>query len=160
MKVLGDGWTAVTKDGSLSAHFEHTVVVVNDGARILTLSAAGTRHERRTKNEDEQDDNGGATRRSASLGHELDSWGLACRSELLVLSSARSAWTNDGAKATVVTELLPSQLAKVSLDGRHQVIAHLGDPVHRNYIRVLVGDRVKVALMPADRTRGRIVEKV
>ena len=60
----------------------------------------------------------------------------------------------------VITELLPSQLARVDLDGRHQVIAHLGDPVHRNYIRVLVGDRVKVALMPADRTRGRIVEKL
>jgi translation initiation factor IF-1 len=60
----------------------------------------------------------------------------------------------------VVTELLPSQLAKVELDGRHHVIAHLGDTVHRNYIRVLVGDRVRVALMPADRTRGRIVEKL
>jgi len=59
----------------------------------------------------------------------------------------------------VVTELLPSQLARVELDGRHQVIAHLGEPVHRNYVRVLVGDRVKVALMPADRTRGRIVGK-
>jgi translation initiation factor IF-1 len=60
----------------------------------------------------------------------------------------------------VVTELLPSQLAKVVLDGRHHVIAHLGDPVRRNYVRVLVGDRVRVALMPADRTRGRIVEKI
>jgi translation initiation factor IF-1 len=60
----------------------------------------------------------------------------------------------------VVIELLPSQLVKVDLDGRHQVIAHLGDPVHRNYLRVLVGDRVKVALMPADHTRGRIVEKL
>jgi translation initiation factor IF-1 len=60
----------------------------------------------------------------------------------------------------VIAELLPSQLAKVDLDGRHYVIAHLGDPVHRNYVRVLVGDRVKVALMPADRTRGRIVEKL
>jgi translation initiation factor IF-1 len=60
----------------------------------------------------------------------------------------------------VVTELLPSQLAKVVLDGRHQVIAHLGDPMHRNYVRVLVGDRVKVSLMPADRTRGRIVERL
>jgi translation initiation factor IF-1 len=63
------------------------------------------------------------------------------------------------AEGTVV-ELLPSQLAKVDLDGRHHVIAHLGDTVHRNYIRVLVGDRVRVALMPADRTRGRIVEKL
>ena len=60
----------------------------------------------------------------------------------------------------VVIELLPSQLAKVDLDGRHQVIAHMGDPVHRNYLRVLVGDRVKVALMPADHTRGRILEKL
>jgi translation initiation factor IF-1 len=59
-----------------------------------------------------------------------------------------------------VTELLPSQMARVSLDGKHHVTAHLGDTVHRNYIRVLVGDRVKVALMPADRTRGRIVEKL
>ncbi len=37
VKVLGDGWTAVTKDGSLSAHFEHTVVVTDTGVRILTL---------------------------------------------------------------------------------------------------------------------------
>ena len=60
----------------------------------------------------------------------------------------------------VVTELLPSQLARVSLDGTHQVVVHLGSPVQRNYIRVLVGDRVKVALMPADKTRGRIVGKM
>ena len=36
VKVLSDGWTAVTKDGSLSAHFEHTVAVTADGCRILT----------------------------------------------------------------------------------------------------------------------------
>jgi methionyl aminopeptidase len=36
VKVLGDGWTAVTKDGSLSAHYEHTVVVTPAGCRILT----------------------------------------------------------------------------------------------------------------------------
>ena len=37
VKVLADGWTAVTKDHSLSAHFEHTVVVSENGCRILTL---------------------------------------------------------------------------------------------------------------------------
>jgi methionyl aminopeptidase len=37
VKVLKDGWTAVTKDGSLSAHFEHTVAVTEDGCRVLTL---------------------------------------------------------------------------------------------------------------------------
>jgi methionyl aminopeptidase len=40
VKVLGDKWTAVTRDGSLSAHFEHTVVVTRDGCEILTLVEA------------------------------------------------------------------------------------------------------------------------
>ena len=40
VKVLSDGWTAVTRDGSLSAHFEHTVVVTREGCEILTLLAA------------------------------------------------------------------------------------------------------------------------
>ena len=40
VKVLSDGWTAVTKDGSLSAHFEHTVAVTADGCRVLTASDA------------------------------------------------------------------------------------------------------------------------
>jgi len=37
VKVLEDGWTAITLDGSLSAHFEHTVAITKDGPRILTL---------------------------------------------------------------------------------------------------------------------------
>jgi methionyl aminopeptidase len=36
VKVLADGWTAVTRDGSLSAHFEHTVAVTADGPWVLT----------------------------------------------------------------------------------------------------------------------------
>jgi len=36
VEVLGDRWTAVTKDGSMSAHFEHTVAVTATGARVLT----------------------------------------------------------------------------------------------------------------------------
>jgi methionyl aminopeptidase len=35
-KTLGDGWTVVTRDGSVSAHFEHTVAVTEDGPEILT----------------------------------------------------------------------------------------------------------------------------
>jgi len=34
--VLDDGWTAVTMDGTLSAHFEHTILVTEDMPRILT----------------------------------------------------------------------------------------------------------------------------
>lgn len=36
VRVLDDGWTAVTADGSLSAHFEHTVAVMKDGPKVLT----------------------------------------------------------------------------------------------------------------------------
>ncbi len=35
-KILSDGWTVVTKDGSLSAHFEHTIAVVEDGVKVLS----------------------------------------------------------------------------------------------------------------------------
>ncbi len=38
IRTLDDGWTIVTADGSLSAHFEHTVAVTTEGPRILTLS--------------------------------------------------------------------------------------------------------------------------
>ena len=36
--VLSDGWTVLTKDGSLSAHFEHTVAITADGPKILTVA--------------------------------------------------------------------------------------------------------------------------
>jgi methionyl aminopeptidase len=36
VKILDDGWTAVTKDGSLAAHFEHTVAVTESGPEVLT----------------------------------------------------------------------------------------------------------------------------
>ena len=36
VRVLGDKWTAVTEDGSFSAHFEHTVAATSNGPWILT----------------------------------------------------------------------------------------------------------------------------
>jgi methionyl aminopeptidase len=39
-KVLGDDWTVVTADGRLSAHFEHTVAITEDGHQVLTLASA------------------------------------------------------------------------------------------------------------------------
>ena len=41
VKVLSDGWTAVTRDRSLSAQFEHTVGVTADGVEVFTYSPAG-----------------------------------------------------------------------------------------------------------------------
>jgi len=43
-KVLADNWTAVTRDRSLSAQYEHSVGVTEDGVEIFTLSPAGTFH--------------------------------------------------------------------------------------------------------------------
>jgi methionyl aminopeptidase len=38
-KTLDDGWTVISADGSLSAHFEHTIAVTEDGPYILTAAA-------------------------------------------------------------------------------------------------------------------------
>jgi methionyl aminopeptidase len=43
VKMLADGWTAVTRDGSLSAHFEHTVAVTKNGPLVLTRGATRAR---------------------------------------------------------------------------------------------------------------------
>jgi translation initiation factor IF-1 len=63
--------------------------------------------------------------------------------------------------AGVVIDVLPSAMYRVRLDesGR-QVLAHIADRTDRNFVRVLVGDRVHVELMPADLGRGRIVSKM
>jgi translation initiation factor IF-1 len=53
---------------------------------------------------------------------------------------------------------LPSGLYQVDVDGS-RVTAHLGTGPDRNFVRVLVGDRVVVELTPRDLTRGRIVRK-
>ena len=36
-RTLDDGWTVITRDGSRSAHFEHTIAVTDDGPEVLTL---------------------------------------------------------------------------------------------------------------------------
>jgi methionyl aminopeptidase len=40
VRVLDDGWTVVTRDQSLSAQWEHTILVTRSGFEVLTLSAA------------------------------------------------------------------------------------------------------------------------
>jgi translation initiation factor IF-1 len=58
-----------------------------------------------------------------------------------------------------VVEALPSALYRVEIEGRHRITAHIGDGPERNFVRVLVGDRVVVELTPRDLSRGRIVRK-
>ena len=59
----------------------------------------------------------------------------------------------------VVVSQLPSALYRVDVNGR-EVTAHLSGDPRRNFIRVLVGDRVRLQLSPVDRGRGRIVERL
>jgi translation initiation factor IF-1 len=60
----------------------------------------------------------------------------------------------------VVMAQLPSGLYQVELDGARRVTAHAGGLLERNFVRLIVGDRVMVELMPRDLTRGRILRKL
>ncbi len=56
-----------------------------------------------------------------------------------------------------IIEALPSTQFKVELDNGHEVLAYLSGKMRKYYIRILLGDRVRVELSPYDLTRGRIV---
>ena len=55
-----------------------------------------------------------------------------------------------------VIEALPNTMFKVKLDNGHEVLAYLSGKMRKHYIRVLLGDRVRVELSPYDLDRGRI----
>ena len=60
----------------------------------------------------------------------------------------------------VVEELLPRAMYRVGLDGGRTVVAHLTGSPQRNFVRIVVGDRVAVELTPHDLGRGRIVRRL
>jgi translation initiation factor IF-1 len=59
-----------------------------------------------------------------------------------------------------VVEQLPRALYRVRLEGHGEVTAHLSGDVRRNFIRILLGDRVRVRLASHDLKRGAIVERL
>ena len=60
----------------------------------------------------------------------------------------------------VVREALPYAQYRVEIEGPRQVIAHTPGGTGRNFVRVLIGDRVRLELSPKDLGRGRIVAVV
>ena len=60
------------------------------------------------------------------------------------------------AEGTVI-EALPGTQFKVELENGHKVLAYLAGKMRKYYIRILLGDRVRVEISPYDLTRGRIV---
>lgn len=55
-----------------------------------------------------------------------------------------------------VVEALPGTQFRVELDSGHKVVSYLSGRMRKYYIRILLGDRVKVELSPYDLSRGRI----
>jgi translation initiation factor IF-1 len=57
----------------------------------------------------------------------------------------------------LVIESLPNAMFRVRLDNGFVILAHISGKIRRNYIKILVGDRVIAELSPYDLTKGRIV---
>mgnify|MGYP003298372145 FL=1 len=56
-----------------------------------------------------------------------------------------------------VKEALPNTMFKVELKNGHIILAHLSGKMRKFYIRIVPGDKVKIALSPYDLSRGRII---
>jgi translation initiation factor IF-1 len=87
-------------------------------------------------------------------GRQEVAWSLQPRASREGFSRAMSAVIG------IVMETLPSAMYKVRLDEGSLVVAHIADRIDRNFVRLLVGDRVRLELSPVDSRRGRIVEKL
>lgn len=57
----------------------------------------------------------------------------------------------------IVKEALPNTMFRVELQNKHVILAHLSGKMRKHYIRIVPGDKVKVALSPYDLNRGRII---
>jgi translation initiation factor IF-1 len=57
----------------------------------------------------------------------------------------------------VVVDPLPNAMFNVELENGHMVLAHVSGKIRMNFIRILPGDKVTVALSPYDLKRGRII---
>ena len=55
-----------------------------------------------------------------------------------------------------VIEALANSMFRVELDNRHEVMCHISGKIRINNIRIMTGDRVRIAMSPYDLTKGRI----
>lgn len=60
----------------------------------------------------------------------------------------------------VITESLPNAMFRVDLENGFTVLAHISGKIRKNYIKILLGDRVLVELTPYDLTKGRIIYRL
>ncbi len=57
----------------------------------------------------------------------------------------------------VVLEKLPNAMFKVEIEGGYVILAHISGKLRMNYIKILPGDKVTLALSPYDLSKGRII---
>lgn len=129
--LVTDG-PVVTRDGSLAAHFEHTVAVTADGPFVLT-----------------------ARNSTVSAGADRALVARPAREE----SDGTTGPGTGGGGCRNGVEILLRALYRVAVGNGREVVAHAPGGFGRNFVRLLVGDHVTVALSPRDARRGRIVEK-
>jgi translation initiation factor IF-1 len=56
-----------------------------------------------------------------------------------------------------ILEALPNAMFKVKLDSGQEILAHVSGKIRKNFIKILLGDKVVVELSPYDLSRGRII---
>ena len=56
-----------------------------------------------------------------------------------------------------VVEKLPNAMFSVELENGHQILAHISGKLRMNFIRIIPGDKVLIAMSPYDLTKGRII---
>ncbi|AMA65209.1 Translation initiation factor IF-1 [Candidatus Arsenophonus lipoptenae] len=57
----------------------------------------------------------------------------------------------------IVIDTLPNTMFRVELENGHIITAHISGKMRKNYIRILMGDKVTVELTPYDLSKGRII---
>ena len=144
-RIQPDDWTVVTADGSMAAHFEHSIAVTDNGP-------------------------GDPDRRMTGLGCRdrpcLIRYAFVCRPGRADTAREKGKHDTPVAKRDAievegtVIEPLPNTMFAVELENGHRVLAHISGKLRMNFIRILPGDRVRVELSPYDLTRGRITYRL
>lgn len=59
-----------------------------------------------------------------------------------------------------VTQVLPGTMFRVALPNGHEVLAHISGKMRKNFIKINVGDKVKMEMSPYDLTKARITQRL
>ena len=59
-----------------------------------------------------------------------------------------------------VTQVLPGTMFRVTLDNQHEVLAHISGKMRKHFVRLTVGDRVRMEMSPYDLTKARITYRM